>query len=226
MIQLTFAAAFFVGIHFLIAGTRWRDRLITRYGERIYRGGFSILSLAGLVWLIYAYRQAPYIETWGQLQWFKPIAAFLMLIAFILAVAGVTTPNPTAVDGEPLLYEAEPAQGMLRITRHPFLWGIALWAAVHLIANGDAAALVLFGSFLILTLGGTRSIDTKRQRQFGDRWAKFAAATSNIPFYAILERRNRLEWAEIGWWRIALALVLYFALMHFHSSLFGVSPLF
>jgi uncharacterized membrane protein len=226
MIQLTFAAAFFVGIHFLIAGTRWRDRLIETYGERIYRIGFSSLSLLGLVWLIYAYRHAPYIETWGQLAWFKPVAAILMLVAFILAVAGVTTPNPTAVNGESLLSEAEPARGVLRITRHPFLWGIALWAIVHLIANGDAAALVLFGSLLILTIGGTRSIDAKRQKHFGEQWAHFTAATSNIPFNAIRERRNRLELAEIGWWRIALAVVLYLAILHFHSKLFGVSPLF
>ena len=94
MIQLTLAASFFVGIHFLIAGTRWRDRLIAKYGERIYRGGFSILSLAGLVWLIYAYRHAPYIETWGQLAWFKPVAALLMLIAFILAVTGCDIVRP------------------------------------------------------------------------------------------------------------------------------------
>jgi len=226
MIQLTLAALFFVGIHFLIAGTRWRDRLIEKYGERVYRIGFSSLSLLGLVWLIYAYRQAPYIETWGQLMWFKPIAALLMLVAFILAVAGVTTPNPTAVNGESLLSEAEPARGILRITRHPLLWGIGLWAVVHLIANGDAAALVLFGSLLILTIGGTRSIDAKRRRHFGKQWANFTAATSNIPFNAIREGRNQLKWAEIGWWRIALGVVLYLGMLHFHSKLFGVSPLF
>ncbi|WP_077731219.1 NnrU family protein [Methylocaldum sp. 14B] len=226
MTQLTLAALFFVGIHFLIAGTRWRDRLIEKYGERIYRIGFSSLSLLGLVWLIYAYRRAPYIETWGQLAWFKPVAALLMLVAFFLAVVGLTTPNPTAVNGESLLSEAEPARGILRITRHPFLWGIGLWAIVHLIANGDAAALVLFGSLLILTIGGTRSIDAKRQRHFGEQWAKFTAVTSNIPFNAIREGRNQLKLTEIGWWRITLAVVLYLAILHFHSKLFGVSPLF
>ncbi|BBA34563.1 uncharacterized protein sS8_2615 [Methylocaldum marinum] len=226
MIQLTLAALFFVGIHFLIAGSRGRDRLIAKYGERMYRGGFSILSLAGLFWLIYAYRHAPYLETWGQLAWFKPVAALLMLIAFILAVTGITTPSPTAVNGESLLSEAEPAQGILRITRHPFLWGIALWAVTHLIANGDVAALVLFGSLLLLALGGTRSIDAKRRRHLGEQWTKFAAATSNMPFKAIREGRNQLKIAEIGWWRIALAVALYLALLHFHAKLFGVSPLF
>jgi uncharacterized membrane protein len=226
MIQLTLAALFFVGIHFLIAGSQRRDRLIAKYGERVYRSGFSILSLASLFWLIYAYRHAPYLETWGQLAWFKPVAALLMLIAFILAVTGITTASPTAVNGASLLSEAEPAQGILRVTRHPFLWGIALWAAVHLIANGDVAALVLFGSLLLLALGGTRSIDAKRRRHLGEQWTKFEAATSNMPFKAIREGRNQLKIAEIGWWRIALAVALYLALLHFHAKLFGVSPLF
>ncbi|MGX2041550.1 NnrU family protein [Methylocaldum sp. MU1018] len=226
MIQLTLAAAFFVGVHFLIAGTRWRGRLVARYGEHIYRIGFSSLSLLGLIWLIGAYRHAPYLETWGQLAWFKPVAALLMLLAFILAVAGLTTPVPAPASGESSPPEAEPARGVLRITRHPLLWGIGLWAVAHLIANGDVAALVLFGSLLLLIAGGARSIDAKRQRNLGERWAKFAAVTSSVPFNAIRAGRNRLDLAEIGWWRIALALVLYLGMLHFHVALFGVSPLF
>jgi len=48
------------------------------------------------------------------------------------------------------------------ITRHPFLWGIALWALVHLIINGDLASLILFGSLLLLAVGGTLAIDARR----------------------------------------------------------------
>lgn len=228
MLQLVLAAAFFCGIHFFISGTHLRDALIARFGERIFRAGFSLLSLIGLGWLIRAYGQAPYIETWGQLAWFKPVAVLLMLPAFFLVVAGITTPNPTVVGGESALNQAEPVQGILRVTRHPFLWGLSLWAFVHLIANGDAAALVLFGSLLLLTLLGTRSIDAKRRRNCGESWERFAAATSNLPFAAIWEGRN--SWkpalAETGWWRPVLALAIYLAMMHFHSKLFGVSPLF
>jgi uncharacterized membrane protein len=225
MLQLILAAVFFCGIHFIISGTRLRDALIDRFGEKTFRAGFSLLSLFGLGWLIFAYRHAPYLETWGQIQWFKPIAALAMPAAFLLAVAGITTPNPTVVGGEPLLNQAEP-RGILRITRHPLLWGISLWALVHLIANGDAAALVLFGSLLLLPLAGTRSIDAKRRRACGEAWERFAAVTSNIPFLAIKDGRNSLKLKELGGWRPVLALVLYLATMHFHRTLFGVSPLF
>jgi uncharacterized membrane protein len=88
----------------------------------------SPLSLLGIVWLAYACRVAGYIETWGQLVWFKPIAALLMLVAFLLVVPGMTTPNPMAVGEENLLMADAPARGIHRVTRHPFLWGVAVWA--------------------------------------------------------------------------------------------------
>lgn len=226
MLQLILAALFFVGLHFGIAGTRLRDRLAGRLGEAGFRALFSLLSLLGIVWLVAAYRQAPYLATWGQWAWFKPVAAVMMLAAFILVVAGLTTRNPTAVAGGDALIRADAARGILRITRHPFLWGLALWALAHLIANGDAAAFVLFGSLLLLCAVGTRSIDAKRRRVFGESWDRYAAQTSNLPFLAIAEGRNRLQMREIGWHRLGGAMVLYLAMLHFHAKLFGVSPLF
>ncbi|QXP89934.1 NnrU family protein [Methylococcus capsulatus] len=226
MLNLALAMLFFVGIHFLISGTGLRDRLVAYRGEQAFRAAFSVLSLLALGWVVFAYRQAPYVETWGQLTGFKPIAAVLMLVSFIFVVAGLTTPNPSAVSGESVLNDAEAARGILRITRHPFLWGLSLWALVHVIANGDVAALLLFGSLLALCLAGTRSIDAKRRRTYGDRWERFAAATSNVPFMAIKEGRNRLELGEIGWQRLGIAVALYLAMLHFHAKIFGVSPLF
>jgi uncharacterized membrane protein len=225
MMQLLFAALFFLGLHFGIAGTVLRMRLIERLGERTYRIVFSSFSLLGLFWLAHAYRAAGYVETWGQLAWFKPIAAVLMLAAFLFAVLGLTTPNPTAVIGEKLLENDVPVVGVMRITRHPFLWGLAIWAFTHLVANGDAASLVLFGSLLVLVLGGMPSIDAKRKKTYGAHWERFAATTSVIPFMAIKEGRNRLEWKEIKPWQLAMALVAYAAIMHFHKAWFGVSPL-
>lgn len=225
MIHLIFAAFFFLGLHFGVAGTSLRTHGIAALGEKAYRVVFSSFSLLGLVWLAHAYRGADYIETWGQLQGFKPVAAVLMLVAFLLAVLGITTPNATAVGGEKLLETDEPATGIMRITRHPLLWGIVIWAVTHLLVNGDLASLILFGSLLILVLGGMASIDAKRRKSLGEHWQCFAAKTSVIPFQAIREGRNHLEWREFKWWQLMLALILYAALMHFHRALFGVSPL-
>ncbi|NJD06206.1 MAG: NnrU protein [Methylococcaceae bacterium] len=224
MTQLILAALFFIGLHFGVAGTALRQVLVERLGESRYRIAFSALSLGGLVWLIHAYRYAGYVETWGQLYGFKPVAAVLMLVAFLLAVLGLTTPNPSAVDGERFLAAEQPALGILRVTRHPFLWGMALWATTHLIVNGDVAAFILFGSLLTLVLGGMASIDKKRRKLFGKQWDRFAGMTSAIPFGAIRRGRNHLVWSEFRWWQPLLALIAYGAVMHFHLRWFGVAP--
>lgn len=226
MAQLIFAALFFIGLHVGVAGTSARDHAIEKLGENTYRAAFSLLSIFGIVWLAHAYRAANYIETWGQLTWFKPIAALLMLLVFLLAVLGMATPNPMAVGGEKLLMADTSARGIHRVTRHPFLWGVALWAFVHLVVNGDAAALILFGSLFVLVLVGMVSIDAKRKKVCGQHWDNYAAKTSIIPFQAIKQGRNKLVIAEMKVWQLVLALVLYLAVMHFHQSWFGVSPLF
>ena len=226
MTQLILAALLFIALHVGVSGTSARGRAIEKLGENVYRAVFSLLSLLGIVWLAHAYRVAGYFETWGQLAWFKPIAAFLMLVAFLLVVFGMATSNPMAVGGEKLLMADEPARGIHRVTRHPFLWGVAVWAFVHLIVNGDVASLVLFGSLLILVFVGMISIDVKRKKACGQHWESYAAATSIIPFQAIKEGRNTLVIAEFKVWQLVVALLLYLAVMHFHQAWFGASPLF
>jgi len=114
---------------------------------------------------------------------------------------------------------------MLRITRHPFLWGVAIWAIGHLIVNGDPASMVLFGTMLVLALFGTASIDAKRRRALGPKWDAFAAQTSNAPFGAIASGRQKLSLGEVGWWRILLAIAVWALLAWAHPFLFGVGAL-
>jgi uncharacterized membrane protein len=223
MLSLLLAASFFVGIHLVISGTGLRDRLVHRLGPGPYRGLFSLASLGGIVWLGLAYNRAPTIPTWGPLVGLKPIALIAMLIAFGFVTLGLTTPSPTSVGGETLL--ARPPFGIQRITRHPFLWGVALWAAIHLIVNGDLASLVLFGSLGVLALAGTASIDRKRRAAVGVAWEGFARATSNVPFQAILQGRNRLRLGEHKPWQWLAVLVAFGLLAGLHASLFGVSAL-
>ena len=145
----------------------------------------------------------------------------LVLIAFIFVVVGLATPSPTRVGMESKLAQGpDIARGMVRITRHPFLWGVALWALVHLIVNGDLASLILFGSLLVLALGGTAAIDAKRRRSFGEQWMQFAAVTSNVPFAAIVAGKNRLGPAvvEIGVGRPLVAILVYAVAFYLHGS--------
>jgi uncharacterized membrane protein len=225
VLNLIAAAGFFLAIHFGVAGTKLRDVIVARIGMKRYRAVFSLLSLAGLVWLVSAYVGAPVEPLWSAPFWTNYVAIVLMLFAFLLVVIGLTTPNPTAASFESRLAREDVVRGMIRVTRHPFLWGVALWALAHLLVNGDAASLVLFGSLLLLALAGTVSIDAKRRREFGDRWDRFAAATSNVPFAAIGSGRNRLAAGEIGAWRIVLAVALFALVLYLHPAIFGGNPL-
>jgi uncharacterized membrane protein len=109
---------------------------------------------------------------------------------------------------------------MTRITRHPFLWGAAVWAAAHLLANGRLADVILFGGLLVLALLGPLSIDAKRTRALGDRYRVFKAQTSNIPFAAILQGRQTFKFGEI-WWRLVVAVVVWGAVLWLHPYFTG-----
>lgn len=225
MAELLLAAVFFLATHLGIAGTPMRGALVSILGERLYLGAYALLSLIAISWLADSYKVAPYVETWGQLYILQPLALALMLPAFLLVVIGLTTPSPTLVGAEGLLERENVTTGVLRITRHPFLMGTALWALTHLLVNGDVAALILFGSLLLLVVIGAYSIDGKRADKMGEQWDAFAAQTSVIPFVAIAQGRNRFELGELGWWRIVIAVAIFFATLHFHTGLFGVSPI-
>ena len=225
MASLLMAALFFDGIHVFVAGTRLRAKIAGKIGEEAFQGIFSVLSLVGIFWLSRAYGQADYVELWGEVQALRPAALIVMLLAFFFVVLAFTTPNPTAVRGGALLKEKEPAKGIQRITRHPFLWGVVFWSFTHLVINGDLASLIFFGAFLILALVGPASIDWKRKQAFGAAWDRFAAVTSNVPFMAVVEGRNSLKAGELGWWRVVLAVVLYGFFLYMHKTLFGVSPM-
>jgi hypothetical protein len=123
----------------------------------------------------HAYSNAFYIENvWlWQVPGAQHLAAPVMLIAFLLAVVGMRSRNPTSVGQEGTFTRDPEARGIQRITRHPFLCGVVLWSALHASINGDVASLVLFTTFLVVALIGMRSIDRKRERALGDAWARY-----------------------------------------------------
>jgi uncharacterized membrane protein len=229
MSNLIAAAAFFVLLHLLVSGTRVRDGLIARIGQGPYMGLFVILSWIGLIWLGWGFATArgtpENVAYWGVTPTTRMIQIAIQIVAMLFIVIGITTKNPTLVRGEAALDDPNVVRGMLRVTRHPFLWGVAIWAFGHLIVNGDRASLVLFSSMLLLAVFGTSSIDAKRKRALGPQWDAFAAKTSNVPFGAILSGRQTLSLGEIGWWRPALALVVAGAIALGHPYAFGVAAL-
>jgi uncharacterized membrane protein len=225
--MLIAAACVFLGIHLLISGTRLRDAITSAIGENPYLGLFSLASLGAIVWLVISYNGAqagddpmlytPWIGT-------RHLAIPVVLIAFLLAVPGLLLPNPTSLKQEGAAAKEGTVKGVLCITRHPFLWGVAIWSAFHLSANGDEASAIFFGTFFLVSFLGTFSIDAKRRRKMGDAWSVFANQTSNVPFAAIAAGRNKLNLGELLDWRLLVALLAFVAILFSHARLFGVSP--
>ncbi len=218
--HLALATLVFLATHF-VTSTPLRGSIVEAIGERVYLGAYSLVSFLTIGWMVWAYLRAPFQPLW-EIPGVKLWPLVVMPLALILVAAGVMTRNPTAVGQAAALKAGDPAQGILRITRHPLMWGIALWAAVHLLARGDVASLVFFGGFLVLALAGTALIDARKADTLGEEWARFAAVTSNVPFSAIVEGRNHFSAGEIGAKRVAVGLVLFAILLVAHPWLFGV----
>jgi len=227
MTMLIAAAAVFLAIHLLIAGTRVRDGITGAIGEGAYLGLFSLASLGAIVWLAIAYKAAqrgedPLLYDLGP--GVKHLGIPVVALAFLLGVQGLFMPNPTSLRQEGSAAKPDTIRGVLRITRHPFLWGVAIWSAFHLSANGDEASVIFFGTFFVLSILGTFSIDAKRRRKMGEAWAAFAAKTSNIPFAAAITGRNSLKLGESFGWRFWVAALLFVTVLFAHAHIFGVSP--
>jgi uncharacterized membrane protein len=123
----------FLGVHALTTRRELRARLIASWGEIGYKAGYALVALLGLVLIVRGfadYRAAGMIEVWAPPKWIKHITVALMLPAVILVVAAY-------IRGR--IYTA---------VKHPMLTGVKLWAAAHLLANGDLGGIILFGSFL------------------------------------------------------------------------------
>lgn len=218
--HLALATLVFLATHF-VSSTPVRRSLVEAIGERVYVGAYSLVSFLTIGWMAWAYLRAPFQPLW-EIPGLKLWPLVVMPFALVLVAAGVMTRNPSAVGQASALKAEDPARGILRVTRHPVMWGIALWAAIHLLARGDTASLLFFGGFLVLALAGTALIDARKADALGEDWARFAAVTSNVPFSAIVEGRNRFSGREIGAKRVAAGLVLYGILVVAHPWLFGV----
>jgi uncharacterized membrane protein len=123
----------FLGVHTLTTQRALRARLIASWGEAGYKIGYALVALLGLaliVWGFADYRATGWIDVWHPPKAFKHIAVALMLPAVILVVASYLRGR---------IYTA---------LKHPMLAGVKLWAAAHLLANGDLGSIILFGSFL------------------------------------------------------------------------------
>ena len=189
MLVLILGLVLFLGIHSSrIIGEDFRNAQIAKFGAERWKGIYSIVSLVGFVLIIWGYSLArpEAAILYEPPVWMKHINATLMLLSLI-ALAAAKTPVGVI---KPLL-------------KHPMLVGVKLWAFGHLLANGDAASVLLFGSFLVWAI-----VDRISCKRRGDQGATVRGPITN----------------DIA--PVLTGLVLYGLLVwKLHAWLFGVSPL-
>ena len=178
-----------IGIHFVPDFPDLRDSLMARLGRNGYRALFSVVSLLGIALVVWGFAKAPVVQIWAPPVWTRHLALLLMLPVF------------------PLLFAAYLPGKIKAKVRHPMLAAIKFWALAHLIANGDLASIILFGSFLAYAV-----VDRILVKRRGG--AELVLAVSEAE-----ARRNDLISLGAG-------LALYVAFLFWlHPLLIGVSPL-
>ena len=135
MAMLVAGLILFLGLHSVrIVADGQRDALIARLGDNAWKIGYSVLSLVGL-WLVargYGQTRAAPEALWNPPTWTRHLSALLTLPAFVLLVAAYV-----------------PGNRIKAAVGHPMIIGVALWALAHLLANGRAGDVLLFGAFLV-----------------------------------------------------------------------------
>jgi len=224
--EFVFALAGFLTLHMVPARPGIRNALISRLGRRRYLAIYSALSIVAIGWLLSAAIRAPVIDLWQPRPWHVVIAIAIMPFAAIFLVAGLATANPLSISltARPFLSERP---GIVAVTRHPVLWGFGLWALVHVLANGDLVAVILFGGLALFAFGGIALVESRAIARLGEQqWRTFARSTSILPMAAILARRARLP-RDFRTIVLAVAALAFYAAFLFvgHSVLFGLAPI-
>lgn len=173
--------AIFFGIHLLPMVPPLRTAIVGKVGEMPYKSLFALISLVGLVCIVMGKAQAPFEILWFPDIWWVEGSKMLMLPAFVLVVSAYV---PSEIG---------------KAVQQPMLAGVGLWAASHLIANGDLASTYLFGSFFVYAVV--------------DALSATARGKVNSP------KRTSME---LNMLVLLLAAIAYVLVGFFHEDLFGV----
>jgi uncharacterized membrane protein len=223
LFQLFLALVVFVALHSVPALPALRARLIALMGRRLYLIAYSLVSLATLAWVFYAALQIDYIPLWDPAPWQAWVTLVLTPIGIFLLLAGLFSRNPLSIS---VRRDGTAPGGIVAVTRPPVVWGFMLWAASHIVPNGDVRSLVLFGALFLFALIGIPLTERRARKRLGEDWPALAASTSILPFAAIAAGRARFHLD--GPLLAALLLTVLIAawlLTGGHALLFGADPL-
>lgn len=202
LLIVALGVAVFVAVHLLPMIPEWRTALVGRLGEAGYKALFSVLALGGLIGAIVAYRFTPHVPLWSTPQLLRALAAVLMLGAVLLFAGAKGVP------------------WFRRIVRHPMLWSIALLGVAHLLANGEAAGVILFGGLAAFGFVWQPLTDRRDAALDPAGWEEIRRTTSFWPFAKWHARSDPVTFRPL-----IIGAIVYVALILLHPWLFGMPVL-
>ena len=217
---LLLSAVAFVGTHFLLSHPL-RGPIVNAVGERVFLIIYSLTAIGTLVWMVIAYRATPAsAPLWpvGGALWM--LVTVLMLLASILFVGSLAR-NPALPTAGAKLKIPETARGVFAVTRHPMMWGFALWGACHILVYPVAANIVLAAAVILLALVGATLQDRKKEKLQPLIWPAWEAKTSYWPFAAIIKGTAHL--GQFGAHAITGGLIIWLAATYAHRPLAGIA---
>ncbi|MGB3469698.1 MAG: NnrU family protein [Erythrobacter sp.] len=212
IIELIAANIAFVGTHFAMSHPL-RASMVRAFGDLGFQIVYSLVSLATLGWVYFAFKAAPPADLGGsgEIGWI--IATALTLPAMVLFAGSVlgnpALPTPMAQDQA----RSKP-RGALVVTRHPMMWGFALWAASHMILFWSTRTMVTAFAIGFLALVGAHIQDRKKRVLMGEAWSQWESNTSYWPRLG--------AFAKVGAVPLVLGTVLFAGLSWLHMPLGGI----
>ena len=206
IINLVAANAAFVGTHFLMSHPL-RKPMVEALGNIGFQIAYSLVSLATLAWIYFAFKAAPASDLvgTGQIGWV--IATLITLPAMVL-FAGSMVGNPAMPTPKADEQARAGPKGVFHVTRHPMMWGFALWALSHIVLWWSVRTLVTALAIGILALVGSKLQDAKKREQMGEAWEAWEAQTSFWPRLSGFAKAGALPWT------LGLIFFIFFSWLH------------
>ena len=196
----------FVGSHFAMSHPL-RGAMVKLMGEMGFQIAYSLVSIAALAWVYFAFKAAPPADLPGSGDIGWVIATLLTLPAMVL-FAGSLAGNPALPTPQAEKQARAEPKGVFKVTRHPMMWGFGLWALSHIVIYYSWRTTITALAMGILALVGAHLQDRKKEVLMGPAWAEWESKTSYWPRWGAIFGAGAFPWA------LGLIFFVFFSWLH------------
>lgn len=193
LVSLTAASIALIGTHFALSHPL-RAPLVGVMGEGAFLGFYSVVAAACMIWMVFAFRAAPAADldgATGEVGWI--VSTLLTLPALVLFLGSLSRNPALPSPGAATTIDRAP-NGVFAVTRHPMMWGFALWAVSHIVLWWSWRTLIVASAILILALVGAHMQDRKKRALMGAAWNEWERKTSYWPRWSALPGSGLVLW--------------------------------